>query len=160
MDMIRSRRGILVAGCMALVLSGGIIAAVAHEGATGIVKERMDTMEKMGGAMKQIGLMMKGLTPFDGAVASQAAKSISESAAKIGEQFPEGSAADNSYAKKELWENMDEFLSMAKATEMAGKKLSEVVFDGSREEILPLFFNVGKSCKACHTKYRRPKDNQ
>ncbi len=157
--MIRSRRRILVAGCMAVVLSGGIIAAVAHEGATGIVKERMDTMEKMGGAMKQIGLMMKGLTPFDSALVAQAAMTINESAAKLGGQFPEGSA-DKSYAKEELWQNWDEFLSMAKATGMASKKLSEMAVGAERKEILPLFFNVGKSCKACHTKYRRPKDNQ
>ena len=52
--------------------------ALAHEEATGVVKERMDLMDSQKDAMKIIGLMAKGKTPFDGPKAAAAAKDIEE----------------------------------------------------------------------------------
>ena len=48
--------------------------ALAHEGATGVVKERMDLMETQKDAMKLIGDMAKGKTTFDAAKATKAAQ--------------------------------------------------------------------------------------
>ncbi len=154
------KRATLGGGAATLVLAGGLYAAIAHEGASGIVKERMDAMEKMGGAMKQIGLMMKGITPYDGAAVSQAAMVINQTSARLEKLFPSGGDEKGSYTKPELWDNWDEFKLLTKATGEAAGKLSEAAFDGTKREVLPLFFEVGKSCKACHTKYRRAKDNE
>ena len=68
--------------------------ALAHEGATGVVKERMDLMETQKDAMKLIGDMAKGNTPFDAAKAAEAARDISLTAKKIPELFPEGSGGE------------------------------------------------------------------
>ncbi len=154
------KRATLGGGTAMLVLAGGLYAAIAHEGASGIVKERMDAMEKMGGAMKQIGLMMKGIMPYDGAAVSQAAMVINQTSAGLEKLFPRGGDEKGSYTKPELWDNWDEFKLLTKATGEASEKLSEAAFDGTKKEVLPLFFGVGKSCKACHTKYRRAKDNE
>ena len=59
--------------------------ALAHEGATGVVKERMDLMETQKDAMKVIGEMAKGKTPFDAAAATKAAGDITSTAKKIPE---------------------------------------------------------------------------
>ncbi|MGD9501441.1 MAG: cytochrome c, partial [Methyloceanibacter sp.] len=50
--------------------------AYAHEGATGVVKERMDLMDSQKDAMKVIGDMAKDKTPFDAEAAAKAANEI------------------------------------------------------------------------------------
>jgi cytochrome c556 len=70
--------------------------ALAHEGATGVVKERMDLMESQKEAMKVIGDMARGKKKFDAAAATKAANDISSTAKKIPELFPEGSGGGKS----------------------------------------------------------------
>jgi len=154
------KRASLAAAAATLVIAGSLVGAAAQDVATGITKDRQDVMKEMGGAMKQIGLMMKGITPFDGAVISQAAMVINQNSGKLAKLFPKDGDQKGSYAKPELWNNWDEFKGFAKATGAASEKLSQAAFDGSKTDILPLFFGVGKACKACHTKYRRAKDNE
>ncbi|MEK9722941.1 MAG: hypothetical protein VW405_05580 [Rhodospirillaceae bacterium] len=59
-------RGIVFAALVALAaaLPAG---APAHEGATGVVKERMELMEDLGRALKALAPMVKGQAPFDAA---------------------------------------------------------------------------------------------
>ena len=70
----------LVAVC-ALVLTPAVLSA--HEEATGVVKERMDLMDKQKDAMKVLGDMAKGKTSFDAAKATAAAKEIEATSAEI-----------------------------------------------------------------------------
>src|SRR4029450_8312309 len=65
--------------------------ALAHEGATGVVKERQDLMDSQKDAMKVIGDMAKGKKPFDAAAATKAANDIHTTAKKIHDLFPKGS---------------------------------------------------------------------
>ena len=64
-----SRRLAVVA--FAVFLTPGI--AAAHEGATGVVAQRMDVMKQMGQHMKALGAMLAGKTAFDGDVPSHVA---------------------------------------------------------------------------------------
>jgi cytochrome c556 len=48
--------------------------ALAHEGAKGVVKERMDLMKRQQKDVKLIGDMAKGKTPFDAGKAAEAAR--------------------------------------------------------------------------------------
>jgi cytochrome c556 len=64
--------------------------ALAHEGATGVVKERMNLMKDQQKQMKLIGEMLKGKTRFDAAKAGTAAKELGTTTKKIPELFPEG----------------------------------------------------------------------
>ena len=61
----------LIAMAAGLTALAGL--ALAHEEATGVVKERMDLMEDQKDAMKLMGDMAKGKTPFDTAKAAEAA---------------------------------------------------------------------------------------
>ena len=65
--------------------------ALAHEGAKGVVKERMDLMKGQAKQMKLIGDMAKGKKKFDAAKAAAAAHDLGATTKKIPELFPEGS---------------------------------------------------------------------
>ena len=49
----------VAAGALALTLGLATVSAVAHQGATGIVKERMDTMSEIAKNMKALAAMVK-----------------------------------------------------------------------------------------------------
>ena len=143
-----------VAGTALIAVNG----VSAHDGATGVVKERMDAMKAMGGAMKQIAAMMKGQSPFDAMTASQAGMTINEKSAGLIKLFPKGSGDASSYAKPEVWSKWDEFGAGAKALTAASTKLADAEMDASKNDVMALFAGVGKTCKGCHETFRRPKE--
>ena len=49
---------------MAAAISAVGLATLAHSGATGVMKERMDTMGEMGDEMKRLTPMMRGQTAY------------------------------------------------------------------------------------------------
>lgn len=163
-----------------LVVSGTI--ALAHGGATGIVKERMEAMSSMAKAMKSMGAIVKGAVPYD-------AKSI-----KIGAQilaghggvnmtklFPKDIKQKASEARNEIWQDWDEFQRLANQLEALSHGLVAAADNGlsggnfDLSTILPkdgsspskqtlasmpadvVFGLVGKSCVACHEKFRLKK---
>ena len=77
--------------------------ALAHEGATGVVKERMDLMKGQAKQMKLIGEMAKGKKKFDAAKAAAAAHDLGATAKKIPDLFPEGSNKHPSEALDAVW---------------------------------------------------------
>lgn len=67
---------------MSMILAGIAMGAVSaapvfgHDGATGVVKERMDTMKSIGKAMKGLSAMVKGERAYDAAEVKTLATSI------------------------------------------------------------------------------------
>ncbi|MEX3007257.1 cytochrome c [Hoeflea sp. TYP-13] len=89
-------------------------AALAHTGATGIVKERMDAMSVMSKAVKSISQMMMGEKTYDATEVKQGAALIkSHSGEAMTKLFPEGSMQKASVAKLEIWADWDEFKALA-----------------------------------------------
>ena len=114
-----------------LVFTSAALAAYAHGGATGIVKERMDAMSDMGEAVKAITPMMRGETEFDAAVVRSAAKTIGNHAgAKLTELFPEGSGGAPSETKDSVWTNWNEFTEMADRLEVYADGLGRAADNG------------------------------
>ena len=131
--------------------------ALAHEGATGVVKERMDLMETQKDAMKLIGDMAKGKTSFDAAKAAEAARDISLTAKKIPELFPEGSGGDKSEALPAVWEKWDRFTANADDLEGAADALSSALDGSANQDWKPAFQKVSDVCKSCHQDFRAKK---
>ena len=133
--------------------------ALAHEGATGVVKERMDLMETQKDAMKLIGDMAKGNTPFDAAKAAEAARDISLTAKKIPELFPEGSGGEKnkSDALPAVWEKWDRFTANADDLEGAADALSSALDGSANQDWKPAFQKVSDVCKSCHQDFRAKK---
>lgn len=111
----------------AIAMTSAGLAALAHSGATGVVKERMDAMDEMGKAMKQLTPMMRGKTEYDPEVVRSAADTmIRHAGSQMTELFPEGSNGHPSEALDAIWENWEEFSALAEAlrTRAEGLKLA------------------------------------
>lgn len=131
--------------------------AVAHEEATGVVKERMDLMERQKDDMKVIGPMAKGQVTFDAKKAAEAAQDIELTAKKIPELFPEGTGGHPSEAKPEVWTKWDEFAEDAEALGVAAKDLVAAL-EASAPDWKAKFKGVIDACKTCHKTFRAEED--
>ena len=111
----------------AVVIAGSGLAALAHSGATGVMKERMDAMGEMGDAMKSLTPMMRGQTAYDPDVVRNAADTmVRHAGTQMTELFPEGSNGAPSEALDAIWEDWEEFAALAEAlrTSAEGMKLA------------------------------------
>ncbi|MFT5744206.1 MAG: cytochrome c556 [Paracoccaceae bacterium] len=98
----------------AALVSSFAAGAFAHNGATGIVKERMDAMMAMGNAVKALAPMMRGEIAHDAdAVRAAAATFTAHAGESMTALFPEGTGGSPSEAKDAVWEDWDEFASLA-----------------------------------------------
>jgi cytochrome c556 len=142
--------------CLAVgwvLLSG---AGIAHEGATGIVKERMEDMKGMGAAMKQIKAMIKGRADYNPARIAELSRAIArhsgESLVKV---FPKGSLHRPSRAKPEIWEKWRDFTERAGEMERHATVLADSAANSKSAE--KPFAALGDTCGACHKKFRAKK---
>lgn len=98
----------------AIAFTGTAVAALAHSGATGIVKERMDAMKAMGEAVKTVTPMMQGEVAYDADVMRAAARTFrAHSGDAMTELFPEGSGGAPSEAKAAIWSDWERFVELA-----------------------------------------------
>lgn len=98
----------------AVVASLISVTALAHGGATGIVKQRMEGMGVMKESMKVLTPMMQGKTPYDAATVRQKAEDIGKHAGEaLTKLFPEGSHGKPSEAKPDIWKDWGRFSDLA-----------------------------------------------
>ena len=91
------------------------VAAMAHNGATGIVKERMDGMSAMGKAVKALTPIMRGAVEYDAdKVRSAADVMIKHAGEQMISLFPEGTGGMPSSALPAVWDNWEEFSKISK----------------------------------------------
>ena len=101
---------------LATAMTSAGLAALAHSGATGVVKERMDAMVDLGDEMKRLTPMMRGQTEYDPEIVRGAADTmIGHAGSAMTELFPEGSNGKPSEALDAIWEDWDEFAALAEA---------------------------------------------
>ncbi len=141
--------------CLALIFSGVVWA---HSDATGVVKERMDMMEELGDSMKTLKSLVRNQSGYDADQVVELARSIQEMSKHIGDKFPEGSNHRPSEALPSIWENWDRFTGLIEQMDMEAAKLGEVAVKGDQRSTLKQFIALGRTCKGCHTDFRRKKD--
>jgi cytochrome c556 len=124
----------------------------AHEGATGIVKERMEAMETMGKLMKAMGRKIE-INRNLASIKVDADK-IGDAAQRIPDWFPIASNQPPSDAKPEIWPRWDEFQAMARRLQAASTALATAAASGEPKEIASQFKAVGSTCSACHDAFR------
>ena len=125
----------------------------AHEGATGITKERMDSMESMSKAMKAIRRCVEGNRNI--AAIQAEAERIRELAIRIPQWFPTGSDAKPTDALPAIWQRWTDFQAKAAQLEQESAKLAAVAASSDFKSISAQFRVVGQTCSACHTDYRQ-----
>lgn len=98
----------------------------AHGGATGVVKERMDLMENLKGAMKSLKPIMRGQKDYEVDTVKKSALVIRDNAGEhMTKLFPEGSLKKPSEATPEIWSEWEEFQRLANNLERLGQALHE-----------------------------------
>lgn len=95
------------------VVSAAGSAALAHSGASGIVKNRMDMMRDIAAQMKQIGAIIKGEAAFDAASVRSAANRVAVHAGEMPKLFPERSTEAPSEALPSIWRDWGSFSDLA-----------------------------------------------
>ncbi len=132
---------------------------IAHSGAKGVVKERMEMMKGMADAMKAMGGMFKGEAPFEPTVVADKANWLIEHAKKIPEMTPEGSNDHPSEALPVIWTSWDDYIADADLLAEESVKLMEIAVNGSdKAAARTQFLKVSKTCGTCHDRYRKPKE--
>ena len=144
-------RNLFVAGMVLLAIVSS--AVFAHDGATGVIKERMESMKGMGSAMKQIKAMINGRADYKAARVKELARSIAEhSGVALNRVFPRGSNAEPSHAKPEIWEDWQAFTDLGAAMEKHAVRLAGNAATASKAKVA--YRKLSKTCKSCHRKFR------
>lgn len=136
--------GMLAAGMMV----GGATIALAQ---ADVVKERQDNRKAAAGQMRAI----KGVIDSKGdmkVVVASAAK-LKELEVAFVKMFPAGSDKDTK-ALPTVWSDMPGFLAASKTAEAAFDKIAVAGGSGDLAAVQAAFADAGKSCGACHDKYR------
>ncbi len=119
--MIKKSAKYLIA--VSLTVSTAVV--MAHGGATGIVKERMDAMGDMKDSMKEVSDMFKGKAPYDANKVRTAAEVIKgHSGNALTKLFPEGSLQHPTEAKAVIWDEWDRFSKLADHLETLSEGLA------------------------------------
>ncbi|TCS36766.1 c-type cytochrome [Reinekea marinisedimentorum] len=97
---------------------------LAHEGAEGVIQERMDLMSNFSKSVKTLSAMMKGNTAYDANIVRNEAGKIAASSGKhITGLFPENSLSVESEATLAIWKDWPAFERYAMDLEITAKGL-------------------------------------
>ncbi|MPY69614.1 MAG: hypothetical protein GEU92_05975 [Alphaproteobacteria bacterium] len=148
------RRTAAVAATLCLATSA---AALAHSGATGIVKQRMEAMKDMAAAMKSLGEMTRGKATFDTAEATAAAGRIAAHAGEAPNLFPDGSFQMPSEARARIAEERDRFAGLAGDLRRAAGAMQAAARAKDAKALAAARRDAGQACSGCHKIYREKK---
>ncbi len=132
-------------------------AVFAHEGATGVVKQRMDTMKRLGKKMKTLKPLVQNAYDFDAERVASLAQEIQAISDQVEPGFPEGSNQHPSEALPVIWEDWDRFTDLILQMRVASARLGEIATDGDQRSAWQQFKVLGKTCRSCHTDFREEK---
>ena len=130
--------------------------AIAHSGARGMVKDRMELMKSLGSSMKSLAAMFQGKTAYNPTKVQQISVRVSKHAEKIPSMFPEGSDKHPSEAKATIWSDRSGFERAASTLGEQAAMLSKVADKKAAAEMS--FKQLANTCKACHQDFREKKN--
>jgi len=130
-------------------------APATKEEALKVMHERHEGMEQIGKSTKAIKRQLDSSVP-DLAEIQKAAATIADLAAKSPNWFPQGTGPDvgKTGAKPEIWQNYADFAAKDADFGKAAQAFNTAAASGNLDAIKSGFGDLGKSCKACHDKYR------
>lgn len=137
--------------CLSAITIGLSAAAMAHSGATGIIKERMDFFKRSKDNLKAINMHLRG-GDFHAVV--PLAEDIRDWAGKMPDYFPQGSDGKPSEAAPAIWTDFDGFTKAAKDHYEAADTLVSAAKSENAGDIAKAFKATAATCKSCHKSYR------
>ena len=118
-----------VLGAVALSALGAV--ASAHNGATGVVMERMTGMSAMKEIMAGLAPMMQGRVPYDGLAVQEAAFGLRAHAGEtMTGLFPQEDIPAASYAKPEIWTDGARFAALSEDLRVYSEGLAVAAGNG------------------------------
>jgi len=127
------------------------LSALAHKGATGIVKERMDNFKASQVALKQIFAASKR-SDFEAIV--PLANQIKNWAEIMPTKFPAGSDGPPSEAAPLIWTDFEGFKLAAKENFEAANFLGVTALKSDAKAVAKAVKKLAQTCKSCHQSYR------
>lgn len=125
--------------------------ATGHRDATGIVKQRMDAMTSMGGAMKELGSLIRGTQHDEAERFKVYARTIIQHAGdELTALFPEGSLNHPTRTLPSVWADWDRFVRLAQELERTAGSLASA----APREREALFKRLRRTCADCHRSFR------
>ena len=124
---------------------------LAHEGAKGIVKERMDKF-KMSKKMMQT--IHKSIQNEDFVTIEKSATKLHNWSKEMIKYFPEGSDEAPSEASADIWLDPDGFKKVVNNFELASLKLINKSKEKDFDMTVESFRSLAGTCKGCHQKFR------
>ncbi|MDY6943932.1 MAG: cytochrome c [Pseudomonadota bacterium] len=139
------------------VIAAGILAGwqlVWAHGADDPVHYREGVFGVTGWHFTHMADMVKGKTPYDAELFAQKASWVHTMSGMVEEGFPKGSFKKGSDAKKEIWENWEDFQSKLSDFQKESASLAEISQGNDWDAIKKQFMATANTCKACHDDYR------
>jgi cytochrome c556 len=136
---------------------GSLFDVSAHDGATGLVKERMEGMKSISRAGKVLSGMAKGKQDLDPQQARTLALKIRTHALRIPKLFPgtaHSQAGSGTEASPAIWERWPEFEELAQQLADASGDLASAAGNADTAEFRDHFSAVTESCRTCHKSFR------
>ena len=124
---------------------------LAHEGAKGIVKERMDKF-KMSKKMMQT--IHKSIQNEDFETIEKSATTLHNWGKEMIRYFPEGSDGAPSEASADIWLDPEGFKKAVNNFELASLKLINNSKEKDFDKTVDSFRSLAGTCKGCHQKFR------
>ena len=120
-----------------------------------VMHERHEGMEQIGKSTKAAKRALDAPTP-DVAAVQKAAATIADLSSKSNGWFPAGTGpeAGKTGAKPEIWQNQADFSAKDRDFAKAAQAFNAAAASGNLDAIKSSFADLGKTCKACHDKYR------
>lgn len=125
--------------------------APAHQGATGIVKERMDAFKASQQHLKSIIAAAK-TDEFD--KVEKLARQLAEWGRAMPEYFPADSAHPPSEAAPAIWQDFSGFSAAANRFTGSSIELAKAGAAKDKSGVFTAIEAVAASCKSCHSDYR------
>lgn len=130
--------------------------ALAHEGATGIVAERMTVMKEMANSMKTIGQMLNGAVDLDPTVAQSRRRHCMKTAMNLPSSFKTAPMDHATRALPAVWNQPSEFQAKMNEFDSSVKALVAAAAAGRIQALERSFKDVGQACSSCHERFRLP----
>lgn len=126
----------------------------AHDGATGIVKERHDAMKSLGQVMKSWKAILDGAQPPDQATLKVISNQLAAGAGHgLLALFPKDGSGHKTKALPIIWTEWDKFERLALVLEARARSLPKARLDII--EFRSEFKAVGQICRECHDRFRK-----
>ncbi len=149
-----------VIACVSLAVLAILVSlpVTAHEGARGIVKQRMNQMSMMESSLKKIAGIIRSGGNYDRKEIITLARNIAKhSGENMTRLFPESSKTMRSEAEATIWEEWDIFQSEASDLLRKAETLTKLASaQAEQAEMMTATRQLAASCSSCHRQFRRP----